>query len=139
MIASNCPYVFKLYALFIVCAFCCCLGFSWNYPPSLGILHMSPSCPVQMIFSRLCSPFEPLNLLQCQAKGGPARRAALGPSVFLFPAMPRPFRPLLAPQPISCSFCHMAAGPLSQFFASSFGNVSSRVARNLDIIAPLLK
>ena len=30
MIASNCPYVFKAYALFIVCAFSRCLGLSWN-------------------------------------------------------------------------------------------------------------
>ena len=81
--------------------------------PFFGILHISPSCPVQMIFSRLCSPFEPWT--SSNAKPGGPRRAALGPSVLLFSAMPRPFRPLLAPQPVSCSFCHMAAGPLSQF------------------------
>ena len=52
------------------------------------------------------------------------------------------FGPFLPPNPYPVVFCHIAAGPLSQFFAWSFGNVSSRVARNLYIIesaAPFFK
>ena len=59
--------------------------------------------------------FRALNLPQCQAKGGPARRAALGPSVLLFSAMPRSFRPFSPPNPCPVVFATWRLVPFPSF------------------------